>query len=406
MANKGKKKTDQSAQSAQTAQTTLRSTSKASSNEQTVAAPAVAAAVTTPTKLKSKISTASTATDPTTGEGGQKSPARKKNYRRGKRTNKNNPTKAVTTLVDAIDHPEESNISIDNKEASEDALTDATESENVIIDVEPEVEPNVVAESVSTALQQPVVDDFLEIPTKFSDGEVETREEDKPDEERNLEKDTPTDMAAKKPPQNRNPFTHLSKVSSPNRRRVKAKQPPPPLNLVKVETPEVHPKNYGYYSNLKSPSQAREKEEEDKKQSRHHRLEKTDKNRKEHKKALIDEKRKHPVPKELPIDTSVPIKTMTLEVPACMSVEPQFPELKRSSSAVQGYETPKRHKQEEEDRKERSAMPSFPDEDVEAISIPDNEGNKPSSIWAMTGLLAAAAVVAIAMVVASKRKHK
>jgi hypothetical protein len=217
-------------------------------------------------------------------------------------------------------------------------------------------------------------------------------------------------VGKQEPAQNANPFAHLS----PNRRVVKAKQPPPPINLAEPGTPAPEPEpepgrvtKNGGYSNLKSPSQAREKEEEEKKLSRQHRLKQTTKQQKVHKKALIEEKRKSLV--ETPTASSnKPVVAMA--VPASMSVEPQYPEHKRAASSVQDDEMPKRFKQGEVqpgmERTGRSIPACFPDEDVENVSSPDDEDNNGSSIWKMTGLLAAAAVIAVAVVVATRRKGK
>ena len=206
--------------------------------------------------------------------------------------------------------------------------------------------------------------------------------------------------------QNANPFAHLS----PNRRVVKAKQPPPPIYLAEPVTPAPEPgrvtKNGGY-SNLKSPSQAREKEEEEKKLSRQHRLQQTTKQQKVHKKALIEEKRKSLV--ETPTAFSNKA-VVAMAVPASMSVEPQYPEHKRAASSVQDDEMPKRFKhgevQQGMERTGRSIPASFPDEDVENVSSHDDEDKNGSSIWKMTGLLAAAAAIAVAVVVATRRKGK
>jgi hypothetical protein len=122
---------------------------------------------------------------------------------------------------------------------------------------------------------------------------------------------------------------------------------------------------------------------------------------------LIDEKRKNLV--ETPaVSSDTPVVAMT--VPASMSVEPQYPEHKRAASSVQDDEMPKRFKQGEAqqgvERTARSIPASFPDEDVENVSRPDDEDENGSSIWKMTGLLAAAAVIAMVVVVATRRKGK
>ena len=210
-----------------------------------------------------------------------------------------------------------------------------------------------------------------------------------------------------------NPFAHLARTNSPMRRVVKAKQPPTPVDSAKSLTPvtvtqkELIEKN-GHYSNLKSPSQAREKEEEEKILSRQHRLDQTTKNQKEHKKAFIEEKRRHSVPKdqtvvELSDKTEPPLAAF--DIPAIMSVMPQYPEHKRAANSAQEDEVSKRYKQGEE-RTDRSVVASFPDEDVEGISSPSDEGNKGSSVWTLTGLLAVATIIVVGVIIANKRRTK
>jgi hypothetical protein len=162
---------------------------------------------------------------------------------------------------------------------------------------------------------------------------------------------------------------------SPTRRVVKAKQPPPPLELspqaaaaAASKHDEKENTDHSAYSNFHSPFQTREQEEEWAQRTRDHRFDVSAKLQKEHKQVFVQSKRTSATsipttPIEKPADTNV------MEIPPSMSVEPKYPEHKRTtqhddeeaeSSGVGGWFTGKRYKKAR-----------LPDEEVEE----DIEGN-------------------------------
>ena len=345
-----------------------------------------------------------------------KSPKKNNSRRRGDKKKKptstapnaHNATASVTTDV-AV----QPNGVFDSTEALDGVAGDVNVEPNGVFDSTEAFEGVIVVEKSQDCIDH--VDEtpiMVSAPTSFDENHgmvsAPTEQVALPKEKIADENTTSTVSSAddQQPAQKTNPFAR----KSPNRRVVKAKQPPPPVDLAEPLTPTPEPERVaknGGYSNLKSPSQAREKEEEEKELSRQHRLTQTTKQQKVHKKALIDEKRKNLVETSA-VSSDTPVVAMA--VPASMSVEPQYPEHKRAASSVQDDEMPKRFKQGEAqqgvERTARSIPASFPDEDVENVSRPDDEDDNGSSIWKMTGLLAAAAVIAMVVVVATRRKGK
>jgi hypothetical protein len=340
-----------------------------------------------PARNPAKSSMAHETRTPTIGETPTMAKSPKKNSRRQRPVTKKSPAKPTVKPVDEleVDHNSEK--------------TDGGSNEvKVLYDADSSAEKK--SDSDDTVAEDRIVDNVI------TNVNVDVEQvEDKPVEKSN---------GAAVPEKKSNPFAHLARTNSPMRRVVKAKQPPTPVDPAKSLTPvtvtlkEPIERN-GHYSNLKSPSQAREKGEEEKQLSRQLRLNQTTKNQKEHKKAFIEEKRKHSVHKEQPVaglaDKSDPPPPTALKIPAIMSVEPQYPEHKRAATSAQEDEVTKRYKQGEE-LSDRSVDASFPDEDVEGVSIPCDEDNKGSNLWKLTGLLAAATVIVVGVIIANKRRTK